>query len=147
MVIDLTGLPIANASLLDEGTAAAEAMHMSAGIKAKSGASANFISQDCFPQTIEVVRTRPVPLRIEIIDHHHRSFDFSTRVCGVLLQYPAADGAVYNYREFIERAHAMDAVVTVAADLLALALLTPPGEIGADIVVGTTQRFGVPMGY
>ncbi|MBC8144118.1 MAG: aminomethyl-transferring glycine dehydrogenase, partial [bacterium] len=144
---DLTGLPIANASLLDEGTAAAEAMHMSAGIKAKGGANAFFISQDCLPQTIEVVRTRAIPLGIDIVVGDHRTFDFSTPVFGVLLQYPAADGAVYDYREFIESAHSHDAVVTVAADLLSLALLEAPGEIGADIVVGTTQRFGVPMGY
>ena len=147
MVIDLTGLPIANASLLDEGTAAAEAMHLSAGVKAKSGANAFFISQDCFPQTIEVVRTRAIPLGIEISVGDHRTFVFATPVFGVLLQYPASDGAVYDYREFIERAHAMDAVVTVAADLLSLTLLAPPGELGADIVVGTTQRFGVPMGF
>jgi glycine dehydrogenase len=147
MLIDLTGLPIANASLLDEATAAAEAMHMSAGVKAKSGAKAFFVSQDCLPQTIEVVRTRASALDIDVIVGDHRTFDFSTPVFGVLLQYPAADGAVYDYRELIERAHQHDALVTVAADLLSLALLTPPGEMGADIVVGTTQRFGVPIGY
>ena len=147
MLVDLTGLPIANASLLDEATAAAEAMHMSAGIKSKSGATSFFVSQDCMPQTIEVVRTRASALDIDVIVGDHRTFDFSTPVFGILVQYPAADGAVYDYRALFERAHANDALVTVAADLLSLALLTPPGEMGADIVVGTTQRFGVPVGY
>lgn len=146
MVIDLTGLEIANASLLDEGTAAAEAMHLSYS-EAKNSAEAFFVSQECFPQTIEVVKTRAEVLGIEVIVGDHTTFDFSTPVFGVLLQYPAHDGAVYDYREVAARAHEHGALVTVAADLLSLALLTPPGEFGADIAVGTTQRFGVPLGY
>jgi glycine dehydrogenase len=146
MVIDLTGLPIANASLLDEATAAAEAMHLCSGA-AKGNAGAFFVSRDCLPQTIEVVRTRALPLGIEVIVGDHATFDFSTPVFGVLVQYPAADGAVYDYRSFIEKAHSHGALVTMAADILALALLVSPGELGADIAVGSTQRFGVPLGY
>ncbi|MGE3800478.1 MAG: aminomethyl-transferring glycine dehydrogenase [Candidatus Kapaibacterium sp.] len=146
MVIDLTGLPIANASLLDEGTAAAEAMHMSYA-EAKDDSGAFFVSEACFTQTIEVVKTRAEALNIEVIVGDHRSFDFSTPIFGALLQYPAEDGAIYDYRPFIERAHEHGALVTVAADLLSLTLLTPPGEFGADIAVGNTQRFGVPLGY
>ena len=145
-VIDLTGLPIANASLLDEGTAAAEAMHMSYG-SANREAEAFFVSEECFPQTIDVVKTRAEALGIEIVVGDHRTFDFSTPVFGVLLQYPAIGGAIHDYREFIEQAHEHGALVTVAADLMSLALLTPPGEFGADIAVGSTQRFGVPLGY
>ena len=146
MVIDLTGLPIANASLLDEGTAAAEAMHMSYG-EAKGDAEAFFVSELCFPQTIEVVKTRAEALGIDVIVGDHRTFDFSTPIFGALLQYPAEDGAIHDYRPFIEQVHEAGALVTVAADLLALTLLTPPGEFGADIAVGSTQRFGVPLGY
>ena len=145
-VIDLTGLPIANASLLDEGTAAAEAMHMSHA-EAKGDANAFFVSEACFPQTIDVVQTRADALGIEVIVGDHRSFDFTTEVFGVLLQYPAGEGEVYDYRDFIARAKENGALVTIAADLMALALLTPPGEFGADIAVGSTQRFGVPLGY
>lgn len=147
MVIDLTGLEIANASLLDEATAAAESMHMSYAVKGKETVDAFFVSEECFPQTIDVIRTRALPLGIEVIVGDHRTFDFSTRVFGAVVQYPAGDGAVYDYREFIERAHAAGAIVTVAADLLSLTMLTPPGEFGADIAVGSTQRFGVPLGY
>ncbi|MDB5035523.1 MAG: glycine dehydrogenase, decarboxylating [Chlorobi bacterium] len=146
MVIDLTGMKIANASLLDEGTAAAEAMHMSYGVKGKKGA-AFFVSEGCLPQTIDVVRTRALPLDIEVIVGDHRTFDFSTPIFGALLQYPAVDGEIHDYGAFIEAAHAHESLVTVAADLLALTLLTPPGEFGADIVIGSTQRFGVPLGY
>ncbi len=146
MIIDLTGLEIANASLLDEGTAAAEAMSMSYGL-CKTKANAFFVSQDCHPQTIEVVKTRAKPLDIEIIVSDHRSFDFSTHIFGALLQYPTTDGTIYNYQEFIDRVHEQKALVTVAADILSLALLTPPGEFGADIAVGSSQRFGVPLGY
>ncbi len=145
-VIDLTGLPIANASLLDEGTAAAEAMHMSHA-ETKGEANAFFVSASCFPQTIEVVQTRAEALGIEIIVGDHQTFDFSTEVFGVLLQYPAGEGEIYDYRPFIKKAKEHGAMVTVAADLMALALLTPPGEFGADIAVGSTQRFGVPLGY
>uniref|UniRef100_UPI00359F4996 glycine dehydrogenase n=1 Tax=Brunnivagina elsteri TaxID=1247191 RepID=UPI00359F4996 len=146
MVIDLTGLEIANASLLDEGTAAAEAMSLSYGV-CKNKANAYFVSQDCHPQTIDVLQTRARPLGIEIIIGDHRNFDFSQGIFGATLQYPASDGTVYDYKEFITKAHTTGALVTVAADLLSLCLLTPPGEFGADIVVGSTQRFGVPLGY
>ncbi|MGF1512794.1 MAG: aminomethyl-transferring glycine dehydrogenase [Elainellaceae cyanobacterium] len=147
MVADLTGLDIANASLLDEGTAAAEAMGLSYGVCKKKAANAFFVSEGCHPQTIEVIRTRSRPLGIEVIVGDHRQFDFATSVFGALLQYPATDGAIYDYSDFIGRAHEQGALVTVAADLLALTLLTPPGEFGADIAVGSTQRFGVPLGY
>ncbi len=145
MVIDLTGLEIANASLLDEGTAAAEAMHLAIG-EAKGDAEKFFVSERCHPQTIDVVRTRAWPLGIEIVvgDHETASLD---GVFGVLLQYPTTDGEVLDYRAFCERAHAAGAIVVAAADLMSLALLTPPGEWGADIAVGNTQRFGVPMGF
>ncbi|WP_088240323.1 aminomethyl-transferring glycine dehydrogenase [Calothrix rhizosoleniae] len=146
MIIDLTGLEIANASLLDEGTAAAEAMSMSYGVT-KTKADAFFVSQDCHPQTIDVLQTRARPLGIKIIVGDHQSFDFSEPIFGAILQYPATDGNIYDYRAFVEKAHAEGALVTVAADPLSLTLLTPPGEFGADIAVGSTQRFGIPMGY
>ena len=146
MVSDLTGLEIANASLLDEGTAAAEAMSMSYGL-CKTGAKAFWVSEACHPQTIDVIRTRALPLGIEIIVGNHRTFEFETSVFGALLQYPASDGAIYDYQEFVDRAHAANSLVTVAADLLSLTLLKPPGEFGADIAIGNTQRFGVPLGY
>ncbi|MCE7933840.1 MAG: glycine dehydrogenase (aminomethyl-transferring) [Chlorobi bacterium CHB2] len=147
MVIDLTGLPIANASLLDEATAAAEAMHLSYAAHKNPEANAFFVSEECFPQTIEVIRTRALMQGIDVVVGDHRTFDFSTPVFGVLVQYPAADGAVHDYRDFIARAHQHGATVAMAADLLSLALLTPPGELGADIAIGTTQRFGVPLGF
>ena len=146
MVIDLTGLPVANASLLDEGTAAAEAMHMFAA-QAKEGHEAFFVSDRVHPQTLEVVRTRAEALGIPVLVGEPRAFDFSTRIFGALLQYPATDGLVEDEAAFIEKVHAHGASVAVAADLLALTLLTPPGELGADVAVGNTQRFGVPMGY
>jgi glycine dehydrogenase len=146
MISELTGLDTANASLLDEGTAAAEAMSMSFSL-CKNDANAFFVSDACHPQTIEVVRTRAQARGIELIIGNHRTFDFKQTVFGVLLQYPASDGAIYDYSEFAERAHQAGAMVTVAADLLALALLRPPGEFGADIAVGNSQRFGVPLGY
>ena len=146
MIIDLTGLEIANASLLDEGTAAAEAMSMSYGL-CKTKANAFFVSNTCHPQTIEVVQTRARPLGIEVIVGDHQKFGFEQPIFGALLQYPATDGTIYDYREFIAKAHEVGALVTVAADILSLTLLTPPGEFGADIAVGSTQRFGVPLGY
>jgi glycine dehydrogenase len=146
MVIDLTGLEIANASLLDEGTAAAEAMTMSYGLH-KGQSTTFWVSEACHPQTIDVVQTRARPLGIDVIVGDHRTFEFDRPLFGALLQYPASDGAVYDYREFIDRAHAAGALVTVAADLLSLTLLQPPGEWGADIAVGSTQRFGIPLGY
>ena len=145
MVIDLTGLEIANASLLDEGTAAAEAMHL-AHEEAKGDANRFFVSELCHPQTIDVVRTRAWPLGVEVVVGNHETADL-TGVFGVLVQYPATDGEVLDYTGFAARAHEAGAVVVVATDLMALALLTPPGEWGADIAVGSSQRFGVPMGF
>ena len=146
MVIELTGLEIANSSLLDEGTAAAEAMSMSYGV-CKNKANAFFVDRGCHPQTIEVLKTRANPLGIELIIEDFRDFEFSTPIFGALLQYPTTEGTIHNYREFVTKVHETKALVTVAADILALALLTPPGEFGADIAVGSTQRFGVPLGY
>ena len=146
MIVDLTGMAIANASLLDEGTAAAEAMSMSYGIQ-KTKFNIFWISEACHPQTIDVIKTRALPLGIEVIVGDHRSIDFDRQIFGMLLQYPATDGAIYDYQEVIEQAHKAGAIVTVAADLLSLTLLKPPGEFGADIVVGNTQRFGIPLGY
>ncbi len=146
MVADLTGLEIANASLLDEATAAAEAMHMSYGLF-QGDSKTFFVSEGCHPQTIDVVKTRAWALGIDVVVGDHQTLEFAKPVFGVLVQYPASDGTVYDYRAFVERAHGAGAVVIVAADLLSLALLTPPGEFGADIAVGSTQRFGVPLGY
>ncbi|VXD17975.1 aminomethyl-transferring glycine dehydrogenase [Planktothrix paucivesiculata] len=146
LIIDLTGLEIANASLLDEATAAAEAMSLSYAVS-KTKAKGFFVSQDCHPQTIDVVKTRAIPLGIEIIIGDHHTFDFSTSIFGCLLQYPTTDGTIYDYRNFIETAQKHQALVTVAADILSLTLLTSPGELGADIAVGSTQRLGVPLGY
>ncbi|WP_353929846.1 aminomethyl-transferring glycine dehydrogenase [Okeanomitos corallinicola TIOX110] len=146
MIIDLTGLEIANASLLDEATAAAEAMSMSYGI-CKNKSHNFFVSNACHPQTIDVLQTRAKPLSINIIIGDHQTFDFSETIFGAILQYPATDGKIYDYRNFIEQSHAQGALVTIAADPLSLTLLTPPGELGADIAVGSTQRFGIPMGF
>ncbi|BAZ25489.1 glycine dehydrogenase [Kalymmatonema gypsitolerans NIES-4073] len=146
MIIDLTGLEIANASLLDEATAAAEAMTMSYGV-CKNKANTYFVSRECHPQTIDVLQTRAQPLGIDIIVGDHQTFDFSQAIFGAILQYPASDGTIYDYRAFVEKAHAEGALVTVAADPLSLTLLIPPGEFGADIAVGSTQRFGIPLGY
>lgn len=146
VIIDLTGLEIANASLLDEATAAAEAMTMSYGIS-KNKSKAFFVSNSCHPQTIEVIQTRAQPLGIDVIVGNHQDFTFEQQVFGVLLQYPATDGTIYDYRAFVEQAHTQGALVTVAADILSLTLLMPPGEFGADIAVGSTQRFGIPLGY
>ncbi|MCL6752781.1 aminomethyl-transferring glycine dehydrogenase [Nostoc sp. CCCryo 231-06] len=146
LIIDLTGLEIANASLLDEATAAAEAMSLSYGV-CKNQANAYFVSDDCHPQTIDVLQTRAQPLGIKIIVGDHQTFDFDQPIFGAVLQYPASDGTIYDYRAFIEKAHAKGALVTVAADPLSLTLLTPPGEFGADIAVGSTQRFGIPLGF
>ena len=146
MVMDLTGMGIANASLLDEGTAAAEAMHL-AYSEAKHDGHVFFVSELCHPQTIEVVRTRAEPHGIEIVVGNHREQAFGDQVFGALLQYPATDGRVLDYRAFTEQAHEADVMVIAATDLLALALIEPPGAWGADIVVGNSQRFGVPMGF
>ncbi|MFQ5613936.1 MAG: aminomethyl-transferring glycine dehydrogenase [Anaerolineae bacterium] len=148
MVIDLTGMDIANASLLDEATAAAEAMTLCLRTQQR-GSTANvfFVSERCHPQTIDVVRTRAGSLGIEVVVGDHQAYDFSKPTFGVLLQYPASDGAVLDYEPFCDRARQAGARVVVAADLLALTLLRPPGEFGADVVVGSSQRFGVPLGY
>ncbi|WP_442951455.1 aminomethyl-transferring glycine dehydrogenase [Oscillatoria sp. CS-180] len=147
MVTDLTGLEIANASLLDEGTAAAEAMTLSFNVRKRKDVKTFWVSDACHPQTIDVVKTRAQPLGIQVVVGDHRNFDVAVPIFGALLQYPATDGAVYDYRDFIVQAHEQKALVTVAADLLSLTLLAPPGELGADIAVGSTQRFGVPLGY
>ena len=142
---ELTALDIANASMLDEATAAAEAMTMSH--RLKDGRNTFFISEACHPQTIEVVRSRAIALKIEVIIGNHETFEFSDKVFGALVQYPDTFGAIYNYEPLTEKAHAAGAMVTVATDLLALTLIKPPGEFGADIAVGSAQRFGVPLGY
>lgn len=151
MVIDLTGMEIANASLLDEGTAAGEAMIMAYNNRSrdakKNGANVFFVSDKCFPQTIDVLKTRSTPLEIELVIGDYNTFEFTDKVFGAIVQYPDATGQINNYKSFAEKAHAAGSIVVAAADLLSLTLLTPPGEWGADVVIGTTQRFGVPMGY
>ena len=147
MISDLTGLPIANASLLDEATAAAEAMTMSHGARQDEAVSTFLVADNCHPQTLAVVKTRAEPLGIHVLVADPAEFDFAIPIFGVLLQYPATDGAIWDDRAFIAKARAHGAMVTVAADLLALVLLEPPGSWGADIVVGNSQRFGVPYGY
>ncbi len=147
MVIDLTAMEIANASLLDEATAAAEAMTMSYGIRGKPGREVFIVSDSCHPQTIDVVRTRAAVRGIEVRVVDCNTAEIGADVFGVLLQYPTTYGEVADYRELCERTHGAGALVTVAADLMSLVLLTPPGEWGADIVVGNTQRMGVPLGY
>ncbi|RPH55269.1 glycine dehydrogenase (aminomethyl-transferring), partial [bacterium] len=147
MVADLTGLPVANASLLDEGTAAAEAMHMCFAVS-DGERSAFFVAEDCHPQTIEVVKTRAGAIGVEIRVGDPLATDFAEGgFFGVLLQYPATDGRIVDHSAVVERAHAAGALVVMATDLLALALSRPPGEIGADVAVGSAQRFGVPLGY
>jgi glycine dehydrogenase len=145
MAAELTGLDIANASMLDEATAAAEAMTMSH--RLKDGRNTFFISEACHPQTIEVVRSRAHALKIEVVIGNHETFEFHDQVFGALVQYPDTFGVIHNFEPFTEKAHAAGAMVTVATDLLALTLIKPPGEFGADIAVGSAQRFGVPLGY
>ena len=148
MIMDLTGMEIANASMLDEATAAAEGMTLcKRSQKRSSTANTFFISEQCHPQTIEVVRARAEPLGFDLVIGNHVDYDFSQPTFGALLQYPTTDGDIYAYDTFCDQAHAAGALVVVAADLLALTLLRPPGEFGADVVVGNCQRFGVPMGY
>ena len=145
MIVDLTKLDIANASMLDEATAAAEAMTLChASVPDRK---IFFVADDCHPETIEVVRTRAKPLGIEIKTGAHARFKFDDSVFGALVQYPATDGAIYGYAEFVKQAHDAGALVVVATDILALTLLKPPGEFGADVAVGNTQRFGVPLGF
>jgi len=151
MVSDLAKMEVANASLLDEGTAAAEAMTMLHRVGDKKrkgdGPSVFFVSDKCFPQTIEILRSRAEPLGIELTIGDYREFDFGNDYFGALLQYPDAEGGISDYSEFIKKAHESGILVAVAADLLSLTLLKPPGEFGADVVVGSTQRFGVSLGY
>ena len=149
MVADLTGMAIANASLLDEATAAAEAMAMLHRLRARKAPGTNrlLVARGCFPQTIDVVTGRAAPLGIEVEVGDPAAMRVDDRVFGVLLQYPAEDGALMPIGALIDRAHEAGALVAVCSDLLALTLLTPPGELGADVVVGNSQRFGVPMGY
>jgi glycine dehydrogenase len=147
MVTDLTALDIANASLLDEATACAEAMMMSHRLKGADGRNVFFVSENCHPQNIEVVRTRGTALGIEVVVGNHEDFTFRDKVFGALVQYPDTFGAIHDYSGFAEKVHAAGAMLTVATDLLALTLIKPPGEFGADIAVGSAQRFGVPLGY
>ena len=150
MVLDLTGMEIANASLLDEATAAAEALTMLFASKnnAKKSADTFFVSELCNPQTIELLRTRANPLDIKILVGDHTKIDLSqVNLFGALVQYPATDGSVIDYTDFIAQAHSSNLLIAVAADLLSLTLLKSPGEMGADVVIGTSQRLGVPMGY
>jgi glycine dehydrogenase len=151
MVSDLTGLPIASASLLDEGTAAAEAMAMCEAIRNKkkkeNPATKFFVDQYVFKQSLDVLITRAKPIGIEIVVGDWKSFDFSDEYIGILIQYPNSEGSIEDYRSFTSKCNSKDIQVVVASDLMSLALLTPPGEWGADVVVGNTQRFGVPMGY
>ena len=149
MVLDLTAMPIANASLLDEATAAAEAVFMfySNRSKTKQHAHKFFVSKDSFPQTIDVIKTRSVPVGIEVVVGDVATFDFNDDFFGAFIQYPDINGEVINYKSFVDSCHSKEIQVVVATDLLALALLTPPGDWGADCVVGNSQRFGVPLGY
>ncbi|MCH8019871.1 glycine dehydrogenase (aminomethyl-transferring), partial [candidate division KSB1 bacterium] len=151
MVMDLTAMEAANASLLDEGTAAAEAMTLLHRSRSKdlvsSHANTFFVSDKCLPQTIDILKTRSEPLGIELLIGDFREFEFHDKVYGAVLQYPDVDGTSNDYSSFINKAHEAGALVAVAADLLSLALLTPPGEMGADLVFGSSQRFGVPLGY
>ncbi|HEX8897331.1 MAG TPA: hypothetical protein VF751_01430 [Chthoniobacterales bacterium] len=146
MITDLTALDIANASLLDEGTAAAEAM---AFCRAAVGSERTtfFVADNCHPQTIEIVQTRAKPLGLKVVVGDFSSFKFDATVFGALVQYPATDGAIYDYESFAKAAHEAGALFVVAADILALTLLKPPGEFGADVAVGSSQRFGVPLGF
>ena len=147
LISDLTGLPIANASLLDEATAAAEAMTFCKRLSKNKASHAFFASVHCHPQTLDVLRTRAEPLGIEVVVGDERELGDVSAFFGALLQYPASNGDVFDYREVVQRFHAAGALVAVAADLLALTLLTPPGEFDADVAIGSAQRFGVPLGF
>ncbi|MCX6259112.1 MAG: aminomethyl-transferring glycine dehydrogenase [Bacteroidia bacterium] len=151
MVMDLTNMPLANASLLDESTAAAEAMTMMYNTRSRvavqKGANILFVDSNIFPQDLDVIKTRSNPLGIEVVTGCYKEFEFNEKVFGAIIQYPAANGKIRNYKTFTEKAHAAGSMVAVIADLMALALIIPPGEWGADIVCGSTQRFGIPLGY
>lgn len=151
MVIELTGMEIANASLLDESTAAAEAMALLFDVRTRDQKKNNvckfFVSEEILPQTLSVLQTRSTPIGVELVVGNHETFDFSNEFFGSILQYPGKYGQVNDYTSFIAKANENEIKVAVAADILSLVKLTPPGEMGADVVVGTTQRFGIPMGY
>lgn len=151
MIMDLTGMEIANASLLDEATAAAEAMAMLFNNRTRDaierGSNKFFVSDECFPQTVDLLKTRSAPMGIELVIGDFKTTALDSSVFGALLQYPSADGKVHDYADFVKKAKASGSMIAVAADVLSLVLLTPPGEWGADVVVGSTQRFGIPMGY
>lgn len=151
MVCDLTAMEIANASLLDESTAAAEAMTMLFDVRSraqkKNGICKFFVSSEVLPQTLSVLQTRSKPLGIELVIGNHKEFECTSDFFGVLLQYPGKYGELFDYESLVQKAHESDITVAVAADILSLVLLRPPGEFGADVVVGTTQRFGIPLGY
>ncbi|MEZ5414675.1 MAG: aminomethyl-transferring glycine dehydrogenase [Opitutaceae bacterium] len=149
VVTELTGLEIANASMLDEGTAAAEAMMMCHRIKlgGRPDPSMFFVSEKCHPQTIDIVKTRAQPLGVEVVVGDHATYEFAGKVFGVLVQYPDTTGSIHDYTTFFAKAHDAGALCVAATDLLALTLLRPPGEFGADVAVGSAQRFGVPMGF
>ena len=151
MVIELTGMEIANASLLDEGTAAAEAMALLFDVRTRDQKKNNtnkfFVSEEILPQTLSVLQTRSMPIGIELVVGNHETFEFSEEFFGAMLQYPGKFGQVYDYSQFISKAAANEIKVAVAADILSLTKLTPPGEMGAAVVIGTTQRFGIPLGY
>ncbi|MFO7537883.1 MAG: aminomethyl-transferring glycine dehydrogenase, partial [Chloroflexota bacterium] len=148
MITDLTGMELSNASLLDEATAAAEGMYLCYQARSrKSEANRFFVSELCHPQTIAVVQTRAEPLDIEVVVGDHTSYSLDENTFGALVQYPTSDGDIFDYGDFCRQAHDAGALVVVAADLLALTLLRPPAEFGADVVVGSSQRFGVPLGY
>ncbi|RZO09402.1 glycine dehydrogenase (aminomethyl-transferring) [Pseudomonas moorei] len=147
LISDLTGLPIANASMLDEATAAAEAMTFCHRLSKNKDSHAFFASIHCHPQTLDILKTRAEPLGIEVVVGDERELDNVGGFFGALFQYPASNGDVFDYRELVERFHSANALVAVAADLMALTLLTPPGEFGVDVAIGTAQRFGVPLGF
>lgn len=147
LISDLTGLPIANASLLDEATAAAEAMTFCKRLSKNKSSQRFFASSHCHPQTLAVLLTRAEPLGIEVVVGDEHELEDANGFFGALLQYPASNGDIFDYRELVERFHASNALVAVAADLLALTLLSPPGEFGADVAIGSAQRFGVPLGF
>ena len=151
MVVDLTGMELANASLLDEATAVAEAMSMFFGAmsraKKKAGANKFFVDQNTFPQSIALLKTRTEPIGVELVLGDYRTFEPSEEFFGALVQFPNADGSVEDYRAFAKHCNEAEVQLVVAADIMSLVLLTPPGEWGADAVVGTTQRFGIPLGY
>ncbi len=151
MVCDLTGMELANASLLDESTAAAEAMGMLFSLRSraqkKNNANKFFVSEEILPQTLSLLKTRATPINIELVIGNHEDFDFSSDFFGAILQYPGKSGQVYDYAEFVANAHKAEIKVAVAADILSLTTLKSPGSFDADVVVGTTQRFGIPLGY